>query len=96
MLTDHNDTCRMVQMQWDKVGDPVETPANDLGSQIRSDVAATPGYGDLAVYVNYAHGDEKPKQTYGARKLPRLAKLKAKYDPDNVFRYYHALPTSYP
>lgn len=63
---------------------------------IRSDFAATSGYPELRVYQNYAHGDEKLEQIYGAKKLPRLAGLKKIWDPSNVFKYNNALPTSYP
>jgi FAD/FMN-containing dehydrogenase len=41
------------------------------------------------VYVNYLGSDEGPERltaAYGAAKLARLATLKVKYDPDNVFR----------
>lgn len=64
------------------------------GKKIRSQLAATSGYDDLAVYVNYAWGDETPAQMYGASNLPRLVALKQKYDPDNFFSFYNALPTS--
>ncbi|KFA66823.1 hypothetical protein S40285_06830 [Stachybotrys chlorohalonatus IBT 40285] len=78
-------------------GDTVtEAAAHQLGREIRDDYAATSGYGGLAVYVNTAQGDETLEQRYGAHKLPRLASLKAEWDPDNVFRFHHALPTSYP
>ncbi len=42
-----------------------------------------------AAYVNYYGGDEGPEgleAAYGAAKLQRLAMLKMKYDPDNLFR----------
>jgi hypothetical protein len=83
-------------MRWNNVGDPVQGPADKFAVALRSDLTATSGYDDLAVYQNYAWGDETLEQIYGKRKLPRLARLKARYDPDNVFRFYHALPTSYP
>lgn len=86
----------MIQMIWKELGDPVQGPADKFAVALRSDLAATSGYDGLAVYQNYAWGDETMEQIYGARKLPKLAKLKAQYDPDNVFRFYHNLPTSYP
>ncbi|RDW91774.1 hypothetical protein BP5796_01168 [Coleophoma crateriformis] len=67
-----------------------------LAVELRKDFAATSGYPELAVYINYAHGDETLEQKYGADKLPRLAALKKTWDPDNVFGYNNALPTSYP
>jgi FAD/FMN-containing dehydrogenase len=42
-----------------------------------------------AAYVNYYGGDEGPEglaAAYGTEKLQRLAILKTKFDPDNVFR----------
>lgn len=51
---------------------------------------------DLATYVNYAHGDETLEQRCGARKLPQLARLKAKGDPKGMFRFNNVLPTKYP
>lgn len=86
----------MIQMRWDNVDDPVQGPADELGPEIRSDMVATSGYDDLTVYVNYAYGDETLEQIYGKEKLPKLAQLKAQYDPNNAFGFYHALPTSYP
>src|SRR5207247_11297114 len=41
-----------------------------------------------AAYVNYLNGDEGPnglRSAYGAEKLARLAALKLKYDPANLF-----------
>ena len=86
----------MIDFRWSTAGDPVETAANTLGRELRAAWAATSGYGGLTVYVNYAVGDESLESIYGAKKLPRLAKLKAQYDPHNVFKFYHALPTRYP
>ena len=86
----------MIQFRWGAVGDAVETAANELGRELRSDFVATSGYDDLTVYVNYAWGTESLESIYGVNKLPRLARLKARYDPNNIFRFYHALPTSWP
>lgn len=69
---------------------------DELGLELRSDFAATSGFSDLAVYVNYAHGDESLEQIYGAAQLPILAAIKKKWDPSNVFGFNNALPTEYP
>ncbi|TVY17065.1 FAD-linked oxidoreductase azaG [Lachnellula arida] len=44
-----------------------------------------------ATYVNYALGSESLESIYGDEpwRLERLRSLKAKYDPDNRFRYYN-------
>jgi len=88
----------MIQFLWAEGDGPeVEAPAEAMALELRADLVATAGYGgDLAVYVNYAHGDEKLEQVYGAEKLPQLVALKKKYDPSNVFAFSNPLPTSYP
>jgi hypothetical protein len=44
------------------------------------------------VYVNYAIGDEDKTQLYGYDdRLQRLAKLKAKWDPENRFGFYNPI-----
>lgn len=70
--------------------------AATYGSQLRSQFAAYSGYNTPTVFVNYARGDEKIEDVYGADKLPRLAQLKQKYDPNNLFAYGHPIPLSYP
>ncbi|KAL7812780.1 hypothetical protein V8C26DRAFT_436775 [Trichoderma gracile] len=78
-------------------GDEVTAKASEkLGKELRNDFAATSGYPEQAIFVNYARGDEPIENVYGKRKLPRLAKLKKKYDPSNLFAYNHPLPTQYP
>jgi hypothetical protein len=86
----------MIQMIWKNTTNPIRGPADKFAVELRSEYAANSGYGDLAVYQNYAWGDETLEQVYGKRKLPKLAKLKEKWDPENAFGFYHALPTSYP
>src|SRR2546427_657835 len=51
--------------------------------------------GGGAAYVNYLGSDagaEEVKGAYGAEKYRRLRMLKAKYDPQNVFRYNQNIP----
>jgi hypothetical protein len=86
----------MIQMAWPSGDTATRAAAEATGKDVRSTLAATSGYGGLSVYVNYAIGDEKLEQIYGVDKLPRLAALKKKYDPANVFRFHHALPAKYP
>ncbi|OTA69481.1 hypothetical protein K449DRAFT_418890 [Hypoxylon sp. EC38] len=76
----------MFQMSWPQLGN----------RELRQDIVATSGYPELTVYVNHAHGDETLEQIYGKSKLPELVRLKKACDPDNVFKYHHALPTEYP
>ncbi|KZT50185.1 FAD binding domain protein [Calocera cornea HHB12733] len=42
-------------------------------------------------YGNYAEGDEKAREVHGGN-FERLAQLKGKYDPDNVFHKWFAIP----
>lgn len=86
----------MFQFSWAEGGSPTERAGDSLGNDLRNDFAANSGYSDLAVHVTYAHGDETLEQTYGKHKLPRLAALKQRYDPDEVFSYCHPLPLQYP
>ncbi|KAI5867521.1 hypothetical protein GGS23DRAFT_612659 [Durotheca rogersii] len=89
-------TYLLIQILLDEAGSSSDEPGNALGRELRQDFAAVSGYSGLSVYVNYAHGDETLEQIYGANKLPRLAKLKAQYDPKNVFAFNNPLPTRYP
>lgn len=84
----------MFEMSWtSKAG---EKAAMALGNELRRDFAKTSGYNANQVYVNYAFGDETLEARYGKDKLPRLAQLKKKWDPSNVFKYSNPLPTKYP
>ncbi|KAL2799530.1 FAD-dependent oxidase [Aspergillus keveii] len=52
----------------------------------------TGGFNESRVYVSYAHGDESLESKYGARKLPRLLRLKKKWDPKGLFSFNNGLP----
>ena len=91
-----NKTHRAFQFGWTEGNTTVAKASAALGAELRNDFAATSGYPGLAVYVNYAHGDEPLESIYGAEKLPRLAALKKTWDPNNVLPYHLAIPTQYP
>jgi FAD/FMN-containing dehydrogenase len=60
--------------------------------------AAQP-YVSSAVYANHMTADEpqeRVRSAYGAAKFTRLAKLKAKYDPSNLFCNNHNIPPARP
>lgn len=81
----------MIQMSWTEPDPLAEAAAKTLGEELRQDHKRTSGYPGLSVYVNYAVGNEALEEVYGEHKLPRLLKLKAEWDPENVFRYHHPL-----
>ena len=48
-----------------------------------------------AVYTNHMTADEsavRVRDAYGADKYNKLAELKSKYDPENIFRLNHNIP----
>ncbi|UKZ52644.1 hypothetical protein TrVGV298_006425 [Trichoderma virens] len=85
-----------INFAWTAGDDATAQASNKLGKELRNQFATTSGYSEKAIFVNYAHGDESIENIYGRRKLPRLAQLKKKYDPSNLFAYNHPLPTHYP
>ncbi|EHK18433.1 uncharacterized protein TRIVIDRAFT_134898, partial [Trichoderma virens Gv29-8] len=81
-----------INFAWTAGDDATAQASNKLGKELRNQFATTSGYSEKAIFVNYAHGDESIENIYGRRKLPRLAQLKKKYDPSNLFAYNHPLP----
>ncbi|KAI0894256.1 FAD-binding domain-containing protein [Annulohypoxylon nitens] len=81
----------MLQFRWTGLDNPFEETANAFAREIRADLAATSGYSGLTTYVSYAYGDESLEQKFGRDKLPRLLKLKEKWDPENRFGYCNPL-----
>jgi hypothetical protein len=86
----------MIQMAWPHPDHPLAEAANALGRELRDDFAASSRYPYLAVYVNYAHGDETSEQMYGKEKFLHPAALKKRWDSDNVFAYDSSSLTDYP
>jgi FAD/FMN-containing dehydrogenase len=73
---------------------PAETEANVAWA--RSFHAALEPYSTGGVYVNFLseEGSERVQAAYGPEKFARLAKVKAEYDPDNLFRFNQNIPPS--
>jgi FAD/FMN-containing dehydrogenase len=62
---------------------------------VREYAAAVAPYATGREYVNYAAQDvtlDRLRVTYGEAKFARLQDLKARYDPDNVFRFNQNIP----
>ncbi|KAH7094595.1 hypothetical protein FB567DRAFT_600210 [Paraphoma chrysanthemicola] len=77
-----------------KTIDPsINDQADNMGRQIRTILTSSSEStsAGLDVYVNFAHGDEDPSAIYGARKLPKLRSLVAKYDPDRLFGHFNSV-----
>jgi hypothetical protein len=70
--------------------------ANKLFKNARGAVQATSGFKHLAVYLNFAHGDEGPAVWYSLEKLDNLTHLKRKWDPKALFSFYQPVPLHYP
>ncbi|KAK1994329.1 FAD-binding domain-containing protein [Colletotrichum falcatum] len=71
-------------------GADLDEQAAALGNQLRDIIHEGSGRTDQHVYLNYAFGNESPKEWYGSEqwRQDRLKSLKAKYDPDGRFSFY--------
>ncbi|KLJ06466.1 hypothetical protein EMPG_10142 [Blastomyces silverae] len=71
-------------------GKQLDDRARELGNQIRQILHEGSGQTSLNAYVNYAYGDETPKDWYGADKWRqnRLRSLKRDFDPKRRFSFY--------
>ncbi|CAI7678275.1 unnamed protein product [Penicillium pancosmium] len=70
----------------------LDDAVNKFATLSRQDFAKTSGFDQLAVYSNYARGDEGPIAWYGDRKLPKLSALKRKWDPEQRFSVSNPVP----
>ncbi|WQF82340.1 Putative FAD-binding domain, PCMH-type, FAD-binding, type PCMH, subdomain 2 [Colletotrichum destructivum] len=71
-------------------GAELDQQAAILGNQLRDIIHEGSGRSEKHVYLNYAFGDESPKEWYGSEqwRQDRLKALKAKYDPNGRFSFY--------
>ena len=72
----------------------LDAEVDKLMRSLRSMFVTTSGLGNLEAYINYAHGDEPPEVLYGSHNLPKLVRLKQKWDPTNAFGKGYPLPLS--
>ncbi|KAI1500378.1 hypothetical protein F5X99DRAFT_410079 [Biscogniauxia marginata] len=68
----------------------VAPKATDLGNELRRILYEASGRSELHTYIDYAFGDETPKNWYGHEEWcqDRLLALKNKYDPERKFSFY--------
>ncbi|KAH6896807.1 hypothetical protein B0T10DRAFT_526182 [Thelonectria olida] len=61
-----------------------------LGVKLRQTLHEATGRRDMRVYLNYAFGNESPKEWYGSAgwRQQKLRRLKRKYDPKGQFSFY--------
>jgi hypothetical protein len=57
----------------------------------RKNFTAASGFPQPELYVSYGHGDEDLAALYSKQNVPNLQRLKAQWDPTNVYRYNHPL-----
>ncbi|KAL8964735.1 MAG: hypothetical protein Q9183_004249 [Haloplaca sp. 2 TL-2023] len=74
----------------------LDEPVNAFLTAARDDFSKVNGYGRMAVYPNYARGDEGPEAWFGAENLPRLAAVKRQYDPKERFSNHIPIPVHWP
>ena len=77
-------------IQYTPAGPVRDQQAAQFGNQLRQILHKGSGRSQMHTYVNYAYGDESPKEWYGADawRQDRLKALKAKYDPRGRFSFY--------
>ncbi|KAF7886671.1 uncharacterized protein EAF02_003318 [Botrytis sinoallii] len=73
--------------------DSQDDAINAFGASFQAEMAASSGYGDLRVYMNYGR-DEGEKVWYSEGKLPRLKALKRTYDPMGYLVTYNPVKIS--
>lgn len=68
----------------------LDKAAAKLGNKLRQILHEGSGRKHLPAYVNYAFGNESPKEWYGSEswRQSRLRSLKKKYDPKGMFSFY--------
>lgn len=71
-------------------GHELDQQAAALGKKLRGIIHEGSGSEELHAYVNYAFGDESPRNWYGCEqwRQDRLKALKQKYDPEGRFSFF--------
>ncbi|KAI9725824.1 MAG: hypothetical protein M1828_002453 [Chrysothrix sp. TS-e1954] len=90
----HRETIAYLQVQGTVPNATAGPTVNAWGRQIRHIAQLGSGSRALRAYVNYAQGDEGDAAWYSAENLPRLKRLKRRYDPMMLFSHYAPISLS--
>ncbi|KAK4464464.1 hypothetical protein QBC42DRAFT_320032 [Cladorrhinum samala] len=74
----------------------IDDAVNKFSIEGRRHFIESSGCDKFAAYSNYARGDEGPIAWYGERKLAKLAALKRKWDPNQLFSANNPVPLHWP
>ena len=68
--------------------------AKNLGQELRHILLKGTGSTELHAYVNYAYGNETPRELYGSEdwRQSKLQELKNQYDPRGEFSFFCPIP----
>jgi len=88
----HTDVCVDRNIEGFYSDTSLDDAVNAFSLSARDEFVKTSGFDRLAVYSNYAHGDEGAEAWYSVRKLARLSELKEKYDPTELFSVNLPIP----
>jgi hypothetical protein len=66
-------------------------PLDSFGKAFRDRLQEISGNEELEAYTNLSHGDEGPEVWYTKAHVPKLKKLKKKYDPASLFSFYNPI-----
>ena len=74
----------------------IDDAVDELAASGRTEIARNAGFDTFSVYSNYARGDEGPEAWYSPEKLSRLAELKRRWDPEELFSVHNPVPLHWP
>lgn len=79
---------------YNSTGSTIDCQAKQLGEQLRKILYRGTRLPHIRAYVNYAYGDESPRELYGNEswRQNKLKALKSKYDPEGKFSFYAPVP----
>lgn len=69
----------------------IDDDVNAFWTSARESFTKTGGYGRMAVYPNYARGDEGVEGWFGDS-VPKLMDVKQKFDPKGMFSVHNPVP----